>query len=91
MYAGAAAGDARRGGSGALLTCRRAALGKELRSAYSATKAALLGMTRVWALELGQDGITVNAIGPVRSALNSLIVPIPRQLAYSYHHRRRTG
>jgi len=42
----------------------RAALGKELRSAYSATKAALLGMMRVWALELGQYGITVNAIGP---------------------------
>lgn len=42
----------------------RAALGKELRSAYSATKAALVGMTRVWALELGAHGITANAIGP---------------------------
>lgn len=42
----------------------RAALGKELRSAYSATKAGLVGLTRVWALELGQYGITVNAIGP---------------------------
>lgn len=42
----------------------RAALGKELRTAYSATKAALLGMTRVWALELGRFGITANAIGP---------------------------
>lgn len=42
----------------------RAALGKELRTAYSATKAALLGMTRVWALELGAHGITANAIGP---------------------------
>lgn len=42
----------------------RAALGKELRSAYSATKAALIGMTRVWALELGKHGITANAIGP---------------------------
>jgi 3-oxoacyl-[acyl-carrier protein] reductase len=42
----------------------RAALGKELRTAYSATKAALLGMTRVWALELGRHGITANAIGP---------------------------
>ncbi len=42
----------------------RAALGKELRTAYSATKAGLLGMTRVWALELGQFGITANAIGP---------------------------
>lgn len=42
----------------------RAALGKKLRTAYSATKAALIGMTRVWALELGQHGITANAIGP---------------------------
>lgn len=42
----------------------RAALGKELRTAYAATKAGLLGMTRVWALELGQHGITANAIGP---------------------------
>ncbi|HBO9042563.1 TPA: SDR family oxidoreductase [Pseudomonas aeruginosa] len=42
----------------------RAALGKELRTAYAATKAGLLGMTRVWALELGRHGITANAIGP---------------------------
>lgn len=42
----------------------RAALGKELRSAYAAAKAGLIGLTRVWALELGQHGVTVNAIGP---------------------------
>lgn len=42
----------------------RAALGKPLRTAYSATKAGLIGMTRVWALELGAHGITANAIGP---------------------------
>jgi NAD(P)-dependent dehydrogenase (short-subunit alcohol dehydrogenase family) len=42
----------------------RAALGKEHRSAYAATKAGLIGMTRVWALELGEFGITANAIGP---------------------------
>lgn len=42
----------------------RASLGKELRTAYSATKAGLIGMTRVWALELGKYGITSNAIGP---------------------------
>lgn len=49
----------------------RAALGKELRTAYSATKAGLIGMTRVWALELGAHGITANAIGPgpIRTAL----------------------
>lgn len=42
----------------------RAALGKELRTAYAATKAGLHGITRTWALELGRYGITVNAIGP---------------------------
>jgi NAD(P)-dependent dehydrogenase (short-subunit alcohol dehydrogenase family) len=42
----------------------RAALGKELRTAYAASKAGLIGLTRVWALELGPEGITVNAIGP---------------------------
>jgi 3-oxoacyl-[acyl-carrier protein] reductase len=42
----------------------RAALGKELRTVYAATKAGLQGMARVWALELGRYGITANAIGP---------------------------
>lgn len=49
----------------------RAALGKELRSAYAATKAGLIGMARVWALELGQYGITANSVapGPIRTEL----------------------
>ncbi len=42
----------------------RAALGKEERTAYAASKAGLIGMTRTWALELAPQGITVNAIGP---------------------------
>ncbi|WP_291479376.1 SDR family oxidoreductase [Corynebacterium sp.] len=42
----------------------RAALGKTARTAYAATKAGLLGATRVWALELGQHGITANAVAP---------------------------
>ena len=42
----------------------RAALGKELRTAYAASKAGLIGLTRVWALELGGHGVTVNAVGP---------------------------
>ncbi len=42
----------------------RASLGKEVRTVYSATKAALIGLTRTWALELAQYNINVNAIGP---------------------------
>lgn len=42
----------------------RAALGKGDRIVYSATKAGLIGLTRTLAMELGADGITVNAIGP---------------------------
>ncbi len=55
----------REAGFGRIVTVSsRAALGKELRSAYAATKAGLLGLTRVWALELGQYGITANAVAP---------------------------
>jgi len=42
----------------------RAALGKQGRTVYSATKAGIVGMTRTWALELARSGVTVNAIAP---------------------------
>ena len=42
----------------------RVVLGKELRTAYSASKGALAAMTRTWALELAKEGITVNAVAP---------------------------
>ena len=47
----------------------RAALGVPTRTAYSATKAGIIGMARTWALELARHGITVNVVapGPVRT------------------------
>jgi 3-oxoacyl-[acyl-carrier protein] reductase len=42
----------------------RAALGKKARTVYGGSKAALIGMTRTWAMELGPFGITVNAVAP---------------------------
>jgi NAD(P)-dependent dehydrogenase (short-subunit alcohol dehydrogenase family) len=46
----------------------RGALGLATRSAYAATKAAMIGLARTWALELAADGITVNVVapGPIR-------------------------
>ena len=52
-----------------VLISSRAALGAATRTVYSATKAALIGMARTWALELAADGITVNVVapGPIRT------------------------
>lgn len=48
----------------------RVALGKQLRTAYAASKAGLIGLTKSWALELAPLGITVNCVapGPIRTA-----------------------
>ena len=47
-----------------VLISSRAALGLQTRTSYSATKAAIVGMARTWALELGPFGITVNVVAP---------------------------
>ncbi len=47
-----------------VLVGSRAALGKIGRGAYAATKSAMLGFMRTWALELGPSGITVNCVAP---------------------------
>lgn len=52
-----------------VLLSSRGALGLQTRSAYSATKAGMIGMGRTWALELAPHGITVNIVapGPIRA------------------------
>ena len=54
-----------------VLISSRAALGLPTRTAYSATKAGLIGMARTWSLELGPEGITANVVapGPIRTAM----------------------
>jgi 3-oxoacyl-[acyl-carrier protein] reductase len=47
-----------------VLISSRAALGLAKRTAYSATKAGMLGLARTWALELAPHGVTVNAVAP---------------------------
>src|SRR6185503_12866889 len=60
-----------------ILLSSRAALGLATRTAYSATKAGMLGMARTWALELGPEGITVNVVapGPVHTEMFYDVVP----------------
>src|SRR3546814_18298264 len=47
-----------------VLMSSRGALGLQTRTAYSATKAGMVGMARTWALELAPQGITVNVVAP---------------------------
>ena len=55
----------------------RAHLGKTERTAYAASKGAIISMTKVWALEHAGDGITCNAIapGPIRTELFAQVNP----------------
>ena len=42
----------------------RGALGRENRTSYAAAKAGVVGLSRCWALELAEHGITVNVVSP---------------------------
>lgn len=67
-----------------VLVSSRAALGLATRTAYSATKAGMIGMARTWALELAADGITVNVVapGPIRDTeMFHGAVPLEREAA----------
>jgi 3-oxoacyl-[acyl-carrier protein] reductase len=50
----------------------RAALGRVTRTGYSAAKSAMTGMFRSWALELADEGVTANVIGPGVTATEML-------------------
>jgi 3-oxoacyl-[acyl-carrier protein] reductase len=77
-----------------VLLSSRAALGLASRTAYSATKAGMLGMARTWALELAPDGITVNVVapGPIRTDMFHEVIPAgsdkERQVAASIPVKR---
>ena len=61
-----------------VLLSSRAARGQPARTAYSATKAGLIGMARTWALELAPHGITVNVVAPgpiAETAMFHAVVP----------------
>ena len=57
----------------------RAALGKQGRTVYSATKAGIVGMTRTWSLELARYGVTVNAIAPGAIATELFLTANPEE------------
>jgi 3-oxoacyl-[acyl-carrier protein] reductase len=79
LCAQALAPGMRRAGWGRIVNiASRAALGKEGRTLYGASKAALVSATRTWALELGAQGITVNAVapGPINTELFARSNPV---------------
>lgn len=47
-----------------VLISSRAIVGLAKRTAYTATKAGMLGLARTWTLELGPAGITTNVVAP---------------------------
>ncbi len=74
----------------------RAAMGKDGRLIYGASKAAVLSMTRTFALEYAKTGITANCIapGPIETAMIKLNYPegsAPRAALVGQVPMRRMG
>jgi 3-oxoacyl-[acyl-carrier protein] reductase len=61
-----------------VLVSSRAVLGLPTRTAYSASKAGMLGLARTWALELAPQGITVNVVAPGPIETDNFHSVIPR-------------
>jgi len=61
-----------------VLVSSRAVLGLPTRTAYSTTKAGMLGMARTWALELAPQGITVNVVAPGPIETDNFYSVVPR-------------
>lgn len=67
-----------------ILLGSRGALGRAGRGAYAASKAALVGLARSWAIELAPRGVTVNVIAPGATDTPMLSDPLrgePPQIA----------
>lgn len=59
-------------------------------SNYVATKAGVIGMTKVWARELGRKGITVNAVAPGFIATD-MIATVPEKVIESLKEKTPMG
>jgi NAD(P)-dependent dehydrogenase (short-subunit alcohol dehydrogenase family) len=58
-----------------ILIGSRVAAGAAQRSQYAATKSALIGLARSWAIELAPRGITVNVVAPGATETPMLLDP----------------
>ncbi|HOK71821.1 MAG TPA: SDR family oxidoreductase, partial [Bacillota bacterium] len=59
-------------------------------SNYVATKAGVIGMTKVWAKELGRKGITVNAVAP-GFTMTEMMSTVPEKVLTGIRDRTPLG